>query len=167
MIDHSVDQDILLKRSELRVRSSFNLRDDSTMCLEKSMKAIMRSRELLASSEALLNHPQFTGLVAPIRAVDNPEPSSVELQFVSKSDFDSEIVPIDGKHFRECHFANCTLLYRGLPVTFESCQFHGCKFEFSGAAGRTVQFLDCFGQLTDQSADQPSASPDSIPNFIN
>ena len=48
MIDQSVD--LLLKRSELRIRNSFHLRENVARCLERSMKAIVRSRQLLADT---------------------------------------------------------------------------------------------------------------------
>jgi hypothetical protein len=153
MIDHSVD--LLLKRSELRIRISGNLSNSVTRCLERSMKAIVRSRQLLANSEALLSYPESCEPDALTLAPEKIECPATALQvIVSKRDFEGEVVSMDAKHFRNCGFRKCTLLYGGAPVTFESCRFHECKFRFSGAAGRTVQFLDCFSILSQQADDQ-------------
>jgi hypothetical protein len=153
MIDHSVD--LLLKRSELRIRNSSNLSNSVTRCLERSMKAIVRSRQLLANSEALLSYPEPAEPDALTLAPATIECTTAALQLmVSKRDFEGEMVSADAKHFRDCGFRNCTLLYSGAPVTFESCRFYECKFRFSGAAGRTVQFLDCFSILSPQAEDQ-------------
>lgn len=167
MTDSSVD--LLLKRSELRIRISCNLRDNVTRCLERSMKAVVQSRQLLANSEALLSYPECSDPDALTLAPERAEcPPTDLLPIVHKHDFDSEMVATDAKHFRDCAFRNCTLLYRGSFVIFESCHFHDCKFEFSGAAGRTVQFLDCFGLLNDQ-ATHPSFCNDtaSAMRFVN
>jgi hypothetical protein len=86
---------------------------------------------------------------------------------ISEHHFVSECVLADGKHFCDCAFRNCTLLYSGAPVIFEACRFHGCRFEFTGAAGRTVQFLDCFGLWSRLAADQFGNPADSALNFVN
>lgn len=140
-----------------------------TQCVERSRKAIVQSQRLLANSEALLNYPESNGCGALDPALERTkQPASGVLPIISKRDFDSEFVSADGKHFCDCSFLNCTLVYRGFPVIFESCQFHNCKFEFSGEAGRTVQFLDCFGLLTRGTPDQTNCNPDDeAPEFVN
>ncbi len=165
MIDRSVD---LLNRSELRIRISANRSDKVTRCLERSMRAIVKSRQLLANSEALLSYPEFAEpdalTLAPARAECA---TTALLLIVAKRDFEGEMVSTDTKHFRDCGFRNCTLHYGGSPVIFESCRFHDCRFEFSGAAGRTVQFLDCFGVLAGPAADQACDPADSGAYFLN
>src|ERR1700760_2167640 len=166
MIDQSVD--LLLKRSELRIRNSFHLRENVARCLERSMRAIVRSRQLLADSEALLSYREFAEPDALTLAPVTIECPAAALQLmVSKRDFEGEMVSADAKHFRDCGFNNCTLLYSGAPVTFESCRFHDCKFRFSGAAGRTVQFLDCFSVLSGQTEDPASDSAAPEPYLLN
>jgi hypothetical protein len=166
MIDHSVD--LLLKRSELRIRNSSNLSNSVTRCLERSMKAIVRSRQLLANSEALLSYPESAEPDALTLAPATAERPATALQvIVSKRDFESELVSMDAKHFRDCGFQNCTLVYSGSPVTFESCRFHDCKFRFFGAAGRTVQFLDCFSILSQQAEEQACDPAAPTAYFLN
>lgn len=169
MIDKSIE--LLLQSSRSRIKLSCYLRDNTTRCLERSMKAIVQSRQLLANSEALLSYPEY----AEYLEAEGPKPKPRVAQcatslpaIISNQDFDYEFVSVDGKHYCECAFRNCTLLYGGSPVTFEACQFHGCRFQFSGAAGRTVQFLDCFGLLDEQTPDEACCdSDDSIVGFVN
>lgn len=134
------------------------------------MKAIVRSRQLLANSEALLSYPEYYEEpdVSPTPLARTEQPATSSLPIVCKRDFGYEHVTADGKHFCECTFRNCTLLYGGSPVAFESCQFHDCRFEFSGAAGRTVQFLECFGLLAELSTDPSDCeSVDAPTEFVN
>jgi hypothetical protein len=159
--------ELLLKRSERRI--SCNLREDAKRCLERSMKAIVQSRQLLANSQALGSFPESIDPDALTLAPERSQsPPAALLLIVSKHDFGGEMVQTDGKHFLGCAFNNCTLLYSGSPVVFESCHFHDCRFEFSGAAGRTVQFLDCFGLLGERSTNESFCNPpESAPRFVN
>jgi hypothetical protein len=164
MTNQSVD--LLLRRSELRIRISCDLRNNVNKCLERSLQAIVKSRQLLADSEALLSYPESIDPDALTLTVERAErPPTDPMLLVSQHEFDAETVPTDKKHFRDCGFRNCTLLYSGDPVIFESCRFHECRFEFSGAAGRTVQFLDCFGLLPGQTPDH-SADPADSPAYL-
>lgn len=167
MFDRSIDT--LLRSSKRQVRLSYNLRDNVARFADTSHTAIARSHELLASSRARLSCPEASEPAIP--ALISPFSKNLEanlLPVVSKCDFNRELVSADGKHFSDCTFRGCTLLYSGFPVTFESCRFHDCKFEFSGAAGRTVQFLDCFGLLAGQSTDPSDCqSVDALTQFLN
>jgi len=166
MIDHSVD--FLLRSSKERVRQSCNVRDNTARCVETSLRAIIRSRELLASSRALLSNPEYCEPEDGALISRTPAQfATSSLQIISKHDFNYESVSVDGKHFCDCTFRNCTLLYSGSLVTFESCQFHGCRFQFSGAAGRTFQFLDCFDLLGEQTGEPCCDSDESIVRFVN
>ena len=167
MIDRSVD--FLLKRSQMSVRASFTLRDNMTRCVERSLRAIARSRELIANSEVLLGHSKSIDVDDPgLKLQSSAQVGFDSLPILSKCDFHHKLVPIDGKHFRECSFRSCTLQYNGSLVTFESCQFSDCRFEFSAAAGRTVQFLECFGLLAERSTAPPeSDSVKTQVEFVN
>lgn len=133
------------------------------------MKAIMQSRQLLDNSRALGSFPESIDPEALTLAPERSQgPSAALLLIVSKHDFGDEMVQTDGKHFLGCAFRNCTLLYSGFPVVFESCHFHNCRFEFSGAAGRTVQFLDCFDLVGERATNQSFCNPpESAPRFVN
>jgi hypothetical protein len=132
------------------------------------MRAIVTSRQLLANSEGLLSFPEAIAPDALTLTPERSEPPATDvMQVIAKHMFENEIVPTDNKHFSACGFTNCTLLYGGDPVIFESCHFHECRFEFSGAAGRTVQFLDCFGILPGQSPDQVCEPGEPLAYLVN
>jgi hypothetical protein len=49
---------------------------------------------------------------------------------------------IDGNHYTDCRFENCTMVYRGGEVPhITGCQFSNCSWEFDGAAERTLLFM--------------------------
>jgi hypothetical protein len=56
--------------------------------------------------------------------------------------FKNERVELTGKHFHECRFENCELVYRGdRPPTFEDNEFIDSTFVFTDSAVRTIYFL--------------------------
>ena len=51
-------------------------------------------------------------------------------------------VLLDGGTFERCRFKNAALIYiGGVAPTLVGCSFFNVSFEFKGAAGRTVAFL--------------------------
>ena len=56
-------------------------------------------------------------------------------------------VCIDNKSFVQCTLTNCTLEYRGDPVSFHSSHLSQCKYVFLGPAKRTVIFLQQTGLM--------------------
>jgi hypothetical protein len=56
--------------------------------------------------------------------------------------FEDAKISLDGGSFYRCTFRRCTLVYSGfLPVTFEGGVLDACKWEFSGPAMNTIQFM--------------------------
>jgi hypothetical protein len=56
--------------------------------------------------------------------------------------FTEERVVLDGKHFEDCTFENCDLVYRGgVPPNFIRSDFAAPRFVFEEAAQSTVQFM--------------------------
>lgn len=57
--------------------------------------------------------------------------------------FADSTVSLDGNEFFACTFTNCKLVYAGTgPVALAGSSFDdGCRFEFDGAAGATVEFM--------------------------
>lgn len=56
--------------------------------------------------------------------------------------FDGERVLLDAKHFEDCHFDTCTLVYRGgTPPNFVRCDFAAPHFVFEGSAQNTIQLM--------------------------
>ena len=56
--------------------------------------------------------------------------------------YSSERVVLDGKHFEDCSFDTCTLVYQGgVPPNFVRCDFAAPRFVFEEAAQSTIQFM--------------------------
>mgnify|MGYP006279649551 CR=1 FL=1 len=65
-----------------------------------------------------------------------------EREEVSGQSFSSERVVLDGKHFVDCTFESCTLVYKGgRPPNFVRCDFAAPQFVFEEAAKSTVQLM--------------------------
>jgi hypothetical protein len=50
-------------------------------------------------------------------------------------------IQIDNGSYKDCLFSNCTIIYGGGPVELTGNIIDGCRFEFTGAAAATLQFL--------------------------
>lgn len=71
----------------------------------------------------------------------NGERSS-DREDVQEQNFVGDRVLIDGKHFTDCAFDSCTLVYQGgVPPHFVRCNFAAPRFVFEGAAQNTVQLM--------------------------
>jgi hypothetical protein len=56
--------------------------------------------------------------------------------------YSSERIVLDGKHFEDCSFDTCTLVYRGgVPPNFVRCDFAAPRFVFEEAAQSTIQLM--------------------------
>jgi hypothetical protein len=61
---------------------------------------------------------------------------------IREQNFVGDRVLLDGKHFTDCAFDSCTLVYKGgLPPHFVRCDFAAPRFVFEGAAQNTVQLM--------------------------
>lgn len=61
---------------------------------------------------------------------------------IQNQQFVGERVVLDGKHFVDCTFENCDLVYRGgVPPNFIRSDFAAPRFVFEDAAQSTVQFM--------------------------
>jgi hypothetical protein len=54
---------------------------------------------------------------------------------------------IDGKHFINCRYTNCTLIFAGGDFGWTNTTFKSCQIRFSGSADRTVSFMRNFNLL--------------------
>ncbi len=65
-----------------------------------------------------------------------------EREEVLGQNFSSERVVLDGKHFENCSFDTCSLVYKGgRPPNFVGCEFAAPRFVFEEAAQSTVQLM--------------------------
>jgi len=57
---------------------------------------------------------------------------------------------IDEKHFEDCHFETCTLVYQGgTPPNFLRCDFAAPRFVFEETAQNTLQLMSAIYNGTD------------------
>jgi len=78
----------------------------------------------------------------PNGAFDSESSSRSEREDVRDRTFSGERVVLDGKHFEDCSFDACRLVYRGgLPPDFVRCDFAAPQFVFEDAAQSTIQLM--------------------------
>jgi len=81
-----------------------------------------------------------------LNGADDPEREQVlNQQFVG------ERVVLDGKHFEDCRFENCDLVYKGgVPPNFVRTDFAAPRFVFEEAAQNTVQLMSAIHNGIDE-----------------
>ena len=65
-------------------------------------------------------------------------------------------VAIDDKHFVNCRFKNCKLIYSGGDYAWTETTFENCEVTLAGAAQRTLNLLGSFGMV------KGSTLPDAV-----
>ncbi len=63
--------------------------------------------------------------------------------------FRDESVRLDGKHFKDCTFTQCTLEYSGGEVTFEKVRLTRCRHVLLGQALQTAKYMRIVGLVDD------------------
>ena len=72
----------------------------------------------------------------------NGSQSESDREVVRNQQFARERVPLDGKHFEDCTFETCSLIYQGgIPPNFIRCDFAEPLFVFEEAAQSTLQLM--------------------------
>ena len=58
--------------------------------------------------------------------------------------FSDTKVRLDGNHFRNCTFRDCTIEFggRAAGTMIEECAFFGCQWAFVDAAADTIRFME-------------------------
>ena len=69
------------------------------------------------------------------------------MQVVENEVVAGKTIAIDEKHFVNCKYTNCTLIYSGGEVAWANTNFNNCQITLSGAAQRTATLLGNFGVL--------------------
>lgn len=70
---------------------------------------------------------------------------------VRNQHFSGERVVLDGKHFEDCTFETCDLVYRGgVPPNFVRSDFSAPRFVFEDAAQSTIQLMSAIYNGIDQ-----------------
>jgi len=74
-------------------------------------------------------------------SAQNGEDDAKRTRVVNQS-FSGERILLDGKHFEDCTFEHCDLVYRGgVPPNFVRSDFAAPRFVFEEAAQSTIQFM--------------------------
>ncbi len=78
----------------------------------------------------------------PNGSSDPASPDESDRDTVADREFTGERLVIDGKHFVDCRFETCTLVFKGgTPPHFIRCEFAAPQFVFEEAAKNTVQLM--------------------------
>ncbi len=56
-------------------------------------------------------------------------------------------ITIDEKHFVNCRYENCTVIYNGGDYAWTNTTFKNCQITLAGAAQRTATLLGNFGLI--------------------
>ena len=85
------------------------------------------------------------------------------MQVIENKTDAGKTVTLDDKHFVNCHFTNCTVLYAGGDYGWTDSSFNNCQFRLEGAASRTAMLM---GQLG-IAPQKPGQVPPQIGGPIN
>ncbi len=69
------------------------------------------------------------------------------MQIIENEVVSGKTLAIDEKHFVNCRYNNCTLIYTGGEFTTANTVFENCHLSLAGAAQRTAALLGSFGIL--------------------
>lgn len=67
------------------------------------------------------------------------------------------VVSLDDKHFVNCIYKNCTVIYGGGEYALTNTKFENCQISLQGAAQRTAGLLQNFGALKPMPPQVPPA----------
>ncbi len=70
---------------------------------------------------------------------------------------------IDGKHFHNCRYTKCTLIYEGGEWAATNTAFDQCQITFSGPAARTLALMAQIGIIRSAMMPQQHPAPASVP----
>jgi len=71
-------------------------------------------------------------------------------------------VVLDGKHFHNCRYTKCTLIFEGGEYAETNTTFDQCNLSFNGAAARTMSVMARFGMI--RPVGIPIQPPTAAPN---
>jgi len=69
------------------------------------------------------------------------------MQIVQDEVVSGKTVTIDEKHFVNCRYKNCTVIYSGGDYGWTNTTFENCQMTLAGAAQRTAALLGNFGLI--------------------
>ena len=69
------------------------------------------------------------------------------MQTVENQTATGATITLDDKHYVNCQFTNCRLIYSGGDYVLTETKLENCQFTLAGAAQRTVGLLAMMGAL--------------------
>ena len=69
------------------------------------------------------------------------------MEMIENQLVNNKTITLDEKHFVNCVYTNCTVLYSGGDWAWTNTRFENCQFTFSGAAQRTANLLGNIGVI--------------------
>jgi hypothetical protein len=69
------------------------------------------------------------------------------MEIVENQEVVGKAITIDEKHFVNCRYKNCTIIYSGGDFAWTNTTFENCQINLSGAAQRTANLLGTFGVI--------------------
>lgn len=81
------------------------------------------------------------------------------MQIVENEVLSGKTVTIDEKHFVNCTYQNCDVIYGGGDFGWTNTKFENCRFSFSGPAQKTTNLLVMLGILPPGGSSVPGSQP--------
>lgn len=75
--------------------------------------------------------------------VDEEERTEEGITKVTKKNFENDVVKLDSSVYEDCIFRNTEISFCAEDfISLNTCEFHNCQWTFSGAAKRTLNFMN-------------------------
>lgn len=91
------------------------------------------------------------------------------MQLIDAEVLEGKPVILDGKHFHNCRYTKCTVIFEGGEYAETNTVFDQCQLSFDGAAARTMAVMARFGMIRPVAMPppRPPASPSSPPGPVH
>lgn len=80
------------------------------------------------------------------------------MQHVENKEDSGITVVVDDKHFINCRYRNCTMVYSGGDFSWTNSTFENCQFRLEGAAQRTAALMGQLGIMPPKPMQPPPPS---------
>lgn len=90
-----------------------------------------------------------------------------QMQLIENEVLSGKTFTIDEKHFVNCRYTDCTVVYSSGDYAWNDTTFQNCKLNLAGSAQRTVTLLGTFGVLPPGGTTPPPVSNFGFPKKPN
>jgi hypothetical protein len=80
------------------------------------------------------------------------------MQIIENEVVSGKTIAIDEKHFVNCKYINCTVIYSGGDWSWTNTTFENCRFNLAGPAQKTATLLGHLGVLPQGGTIPPTGS---------